>query len=553
MLFVKKLFTLLSVILLYVALTSANYRKPTDRIRRTRRAHMKEIGEEFKKSIIDNTIMKRDIRNVEDESIESVVTCNVLVLGAGMAGVSAARRLSDKGVEDVVVVEGSDRIGGRVKGVEFGGTHVEVGANWVHFSNMDESSFNSIEHYVKEAALNYSSDDFEDYVFRYKGKDVTEEADELYERFEEAIDRTIELSDRKWRNNEPDINYRVALALGDWRPVTPIEKAIEFYDFDYGFGDEPSDTGLKNNANDYSEQVKDDMFIADQRGYSKIIKDIANKLPLIEGQNLHLHKYVTEIRYNENGDHPIKVTAKDTLSGKVHIYRAKWTIMTFSIGVLESDFVRFVPTLPAWKEEVIYMFKMVRYIKIYVKFPSNITAFWDDNQYIQYVDPHTRGRYQLWQNLEARGKHYPRGTNILLCTITGNNWERVSTLGKEQIKLEMYEVMKDMYGDKAVMPEDILIPDWHTNPLFFGSYSNWPIGVSAEVHRNLAAPVGHLYMAGEACSTQFSGTLNGADESGNQTAEELYTCMVEGWCEDVPEAGYGYGNDMCVHESKFGS
>ena len=35
-----------------------------------------------------------------------------------------------------------------------------------------------------------------------------------------------------------------------------------------------------------------------------------------------------------------------------------------------------------------------------------------------------------------------------------------------------------MYGDAAVEPEDILIPDWHTNPLFFGAYSNWPIGIT---------------------------------------------------------------------------
>ena len=79
--------------------------------------------------------------------------------------------------------------------------------------------------------------------------------------------------------------------------------------------------------------------------------------------------------------------------------------------------------------------------------------------------------------------------------------------------LEMFEVLKEMYGDKAIMPEDILIPDWHTNPLFFGSYSNWPIGsviissaififsnisgVSTEAYKNLAAPVGHLYMAGK--------------------------------------------------------
>ena len=67
-----------------------------------------------------------------------------------------------------------------------------------------------------------------------------------------------------------------------------------------------------------------------------------------------------------------------------------------------------------------------------------------------------------------------------------------------------------MYGDKAVRPEDVLIPDWHTNPLFFGAYSNWPIGVTRKVYENLDAPVGRLYMAGEACSEQYNGYLHGA-------------------------------------------
>ena len=68
------------------------------------------------------------------------------------------------------------------------------------------------------------------------------------------------------------------------------------------------------------------------------------------------------------------------------------------------------------------------------------------------------------------------GTNILLCTVVGEFYDIVSTKSKEEVMKELYQVLKDMYGDKAVAPEDILIPDWHTNPLFFGSYSNWPIG-----------------------------------------------------------------------------
>ena len=99
---------------------------------------------------------------------------------------------------------------------------------------------------------------------------------------------------------------------------------------------------------------------------------------------VHYYHYFAQVRYREPGKHPVKVVAKDTKTGKPKIFRAKWVIMTFSIGVLESDLVTFQPKLPAWKAEVIYMFKMVRYIKIFVKFPSNTTAFWDDNHYIMY-------------------------------------------------------------------------------------------------------------------------------------------------------------------------
>ena len=155
---------------------------------------------------------------------------------------------------------------------------------------------------------------------------------------------------------------------------------------------------------------------------------------------------------------------------------------------------------------------MSRYIKIFIKFPSNVTAFWDDNHYIMYVDPHARGKFQVWQNLEARGKYYPRGTNVLVCTVLGGYYYMVSSWSKEQVMEELFKVLKDMYGDKAVYPEDILIPDWHSNPLFYGSYSNWPIGVDKTVYDNLDAPIGNLYMAGEACSYTYNGYLHGALE-----------------------------------------
>ncbi|MFF9340224.1 MULTISPECIES: flavin monoamine oxidase family protein [unclassified Streptomyces] len=55
---------------------------------------------------------------------------DVVVVGAGLAGLTAADELSRAG-HDVVVIEGRDRVGGRVHTVEVAGVPVDAGATWV--------------------------------------------------------------------------------------------------------------------------------------------------------------------------------------------------------------------------------------------------------------------------------------------------------------------------------------------------------------------------------------------------------------------------------------
>lgn len=47
------------------------------------------------------------------------------------AGISAGKRLSDAGITDLVILEATDRIGGRIHKTNFAGVNVEMGANWV--------------------------------------------------------------------------------------------------------------------------------------------------------------------------------------------------------------------------------------------------------------------------------------------------------------------------------------------------------------------------------------------------------------------------------------
>ena len=63
----------------------------------------------------------------------------VLILGAGAAGITAAKTLHDKGITDFVVLEGQDYIGGRMKQASFAGMKVELGANWIQFADEENN------------------------------------------------------------------------------------------------------------------------------------------------------------------------------------------------------------------------------------------------------------------------------------------------------------------------------------------------------------------------------------------------------------------------------
>ena len=126
-----------------------------------------------------------------------------------------------------------------------------------------------------------------------------------------------------------------------------------------------------------------------------------------------------------------------------------------------------------------------------------------------------------------------------MCTVVGDFYYSIENMKKEEVMNEMYKVLQTMYGAKAVYPEDILIPDWHHNKFFRGTYSNWPLGVDQTLYRNLCAPLNNFYMAGEACYDDV-GYLHGAYVSGRRTAEELYNCFSNNECEQVPLQGYGY-------------
>ena len=70
-------------------------------------------------------------------------TYDVIIIGAGVAGLEAAHQLHLKGIDNVVILEKNDRIGGRVWSVDYKGTCIEKGGSWISATQLRPIPINS--------------------------------------------------------------------------------------------------------------------------------------------------------------------------------------------------------------------------------------------------------------------------------------------------------------------------------------------------------------------------------------------------------------------------
>jgi polyamine oxidase len=87
--------------------------------------------------------------------------------------------------------------------------------------------------------------------------------------------------------------------------------------------------------------------------------------------------------------------------------------------------------------------------------------------------------------------------------------------------------LREIYGNDIPEPLDILVPRWDLDPLYMGSYSNWPLGQLDQHHWNLRQPIGSnkVFFAGESNSREYFGYVQGAWEDGKETAVKVANCL----------------------------
>ncbi|KAG5134734.1 hypothetical protein JHK82_025922 [Glycine max] len=432
--------------------------------------------------------------------MESPSRSFVIIVGAGVSGISAAKLLAENGVKDLVILEASNCIGGRIRKENFGGVSVELGAGWIVGVGGKES--NPIWELVAEYGLRTCFSDYTNVPYNiYDRSGKIFSSGIAADSYKKAVDSAI-------RNltNQEEADREGNSSKTTEPPSSPLELAIDFILHDFEMAEAvPIST--------FTAFGEREFLVADERGFDYLVYKMAEDFLLTsEGKildtRLKLNHVVREIEHRGSG---VRVITEDDC-----IYEANYVLVSVSIGVLQSNLVAFHPPLPRWKLEAIEKCDVTVYTKIFLKFPYQFWPSGPGNEFFIYAHDQ-RGYYTFWQQMENA---YP-GSDILVVTLTNGESKRVEAQSDEDTLREAMEVLKDMFGPNIPDATDILVPRWWNNRFQRGSYSNYPVISNLQVVRDVKAPVGRIFFTGEHTSERFSGYVHGAYLAGINSSKEL--------------------------------
>lgn len=418
---------------------------------------------------------------------------SILVIGAGIAGLAAARELKSSGF-NVIVLEGRDRIGGRIHTDRKLGIPLDLGAQWIHGINK-----NPIGKLARDFQLRIQPTDYDNTeTYGINGKPIAEtelnNAESLYEQITQQAKSRAE-------NLDKDISIAEGIRrLFESKKLQPqLEKLVKWY-----FNSEiVVETGTDLETLSLWEWDEDEAFSGNDylfpNGYDQIIQNLA------KGLEIRLQQQVLEIQSDNQG-----VSVK-TERGN---FLADAAVITLPLGVLKADKIKFSPPLPENKRAAINRLDMGVLNKVGLKFPR---IFWPENyDMLGYVSPQEKDFSEF---LNLRRYHQVP----VLVALTGGSFARsLEQLSDEAVAEKAMKLLRRVHGNSIPNPDAVVKTKWASDPFSLGSYSTVLVGGKGSDRTALAAPLGNrLFFAGEATSREYPATVHGAFLSGLREAERI--------------------------------
>ena len=415
----------------------------------------------------------------------------VLVIGAGASGLAAAQDLKTGGF-NVTVLEGRDRIGGRLWTDTSLGVPVDIGASWIMGSRTNPVGKLARKSGFRTVPTDWDSVDLRD----FDGARVSDEDAWRYEKEFEGLMEEVERYAYKIRKDQSWMAAVNHLLKGE-KLAAEDQRALDFFivSLENGAGTDFKNLSLW--GGDDKGFRGDDQLLPG--GYVQIAKLLSAGLDIRTGQK------VQSILYGKDG-----VTVK-TSKG---VEKADAVLVTLPLGVLQKGNVKFEPGLPKAKAEAIGRMGFGVLNKVVLKFPE---VFWDDEaEFIGYASK-TRGEFAEFMNY-----HPPSKQPILVGFTSGSFARGLEKKPESEVADMAFDVLKRIYGKGIPKPTAHLVARWASDPFAYGSYSYPRVGSPDKDRDVLRAPIGdQVYFAGEATIKEYYGTVHGAYISGQRAAAEI--------------------------------
>ena len=401
---------------------------------------------------------------------------DVAIVGAGAAGIAAARKVAAAG-RRYVLLEASDRIGGRcLTDTATFGVPYDRGAHWLHVPEI-----NPLAKLAPRGFEVYPAPPGQ--KLRIGKRNAREGEMEDYLSTLVRANRAIQDASR----GKTDVSCMQALPkdLGEWRP------AVEFFLGPFGCAKNLDEIS----AVDFARSVERDVDAYCRQGFGALVAKLGSEL------TVQLKAPVTRMHSTRN------FVEMDTGRGFI---KARAAIVTASNGVLAADKIKFTPELPKRHLDAIAKLTLGSYDHVALELKGNPLQLRNDDLVFEKASGAKTAA--LLANVS--------GTPLAMVEIAGKFGAELVKAGEAAMTDFAIGWLADMFGadiKKAIGKTHAT--RWNNDPWALGAFS--AAGVNGQRGRKvLMEPVRErLFFAGEAIHETLWGTVGGAWESGERAAD----------------------------------
>ncbi|MGW9629547.1 flavin monoamine oxidase family protein [Agromyces sp. NPDC055520] len=453
------------------------------------------------------------------------IDCDVVIVGAGASGLTAANRLKDAGTS-VVVLEARDRIGGRLWTDEIDGAMLEIGGQWVSpdqdalIETLDELGLETYTRYRDGENVYIGANGerrlFEGDIFPVPAKTeneivgLIEKLDALVAEIDPeapwAHPRAKELDEisfAHWLETQTD-DEEARLNIGMFIAGAMLTKPAHAFSALQALL-------MAASAGSFSNLVDAD-FILDKRvvgGLQQVPLGLAARL----GDAVRLGQPVRTIRWagpvEQRADVPAAGVVAVTDSLEVH---ARHVVLALPPVLINR--ISYEPPLPRRQHQMHQHLSMGFVIKVHAVYE---TPFWR----AQGLSGTAFSPYELCHEAYDNTNHEdPRGT--LVGFVSDEEADGVFTLPAEERKARILESMSHYYGPEALNPVVYYESDWGSEEWTRGAYAaSFDMGGLARYGADLRTPVGPIHFSCSDMAGKGYQHVDGAIRVGREVADEI--------------------------------